>query len=570
MNSAILYIRFLILGIAGIVLSFFLIRINLNSKDGAVATLLSLLAINFLCVAAYTSAVIRDPRRVSDLESPDLAYYLGFSLTIATLSITFIVDRLFQGASNTERLGSTILQFSAGLLATLFGLCAKIYLTSRQSNILTDAKQLRISAQAEFNELRRTIVGACEGIAITISRATDDMARGAEKANNNMKNFCETLERSKILLVETFSDEKLRSVLGSFIKNLQSVSEPIANARSKLESLSSQTDLASKSITGTAVAADTTAGALRNITESGSATVASLNRISEGAIGAATALHKVTDASTSVTQALGQEIQSLKSINDVYPQLNSALSNYRDQTIELLRVTETFDKAVASITREAAQFGEELQKMNSSMSGAILNVDRTSESYQTLNSSAAGLVSTQSTLNSALSQIKVALDSAAESATAAARAYKDTSEGADVANSAQKAFAQTITQWCQDLIRAALALTSLNKLLETIGSSLSSVTMGLDKIQIPASAVATQLDLFSRTVGTASGNTSGLMEQLEHLRATITELQRSINDSTSSIFSLAKESNQATTALRLISTTAESAIASVRALPPVT
>ena len=70
-------------------------------------------------------------------EAADLAYYLGFCLTVASLAISFISDMSLATSSNgnSKLIRGSLAQFGAGLMATLIGLIAKIYIDHLKSNL---------------------------------------------------------------------------------------------------------------------------------------------------------------------------------------------------------------------------------------------------------------------------------------------------------------------------------------------------------------------------------------------------------------------------------------------------
>ena len=86
---------------------------------------ISILASNFLAVWGYSAAILRNKDLLADPEAPDLAYYLGFSLTVGALSFSFLadlglmkVDNLQEKASVSSNLvKGSLAQFGSGLLA---------------------------------------------------------------------------------------------------------------------------------------------------------------------------------------------------------------------------------------------------------------------------------------------------------------------------------------------------------------------------------------------------------------------------------------------------------------------
>lgn len=140
-GSGQLFVRFVTVGLISLLVS--VVFLKFTSIFGVYTTLtlgLCIFVINLVSVLGYTFAVLKSPQILSESDAPDLAYYLGFCLTVGALSVTFIVDTLLSQFATinwndkevaqlqTDLIKGSLIQFGVGLTATLIGLCAKIYL----------------------------------------------------------------------------------------------------------------------------------------------------------------------------------------------------------------------------------------------------------------------------------------------------------------------------------------------------------------------------------------------------------------------------------------------------------
>ena len=145
-TSGIYFVRYLAFGLIALVLS--IVGLKSTEIAGKFTVLFvagSIFLINIAAVLGYTTAVLKNKALLIEADSPDLAYYLGFCLTVGALSATFITDTLvsqFATMEMNDRVAATfqsdlikgsLVQFGTGLTATLIGLCAKIFLAAKQS-----------------------------------------------------------------------------------------------------------------------------------------------------------------------------------------------------------------------------------------------------------------------------------------------------------------------------------------------------------------------------------------------------------------------------------------------------
>ena len=87
------FVKLLIVGIILLIVGVLFGRLsNLDGKTESMFLASYIIIITLIVIGGYTFAIATDSQRLGDLDAPDLAYYLGFSLTVAALAITFLVD----------------------------------------------------------------------------------------------------------------------------------------------------------------------------------------------------------------------------------------------------------------------------------------------------------------------------------------------------------------------------------------------------------------------------------------------------------------------------------------------
>ena len=94
-ESGHLFVRFVSVGLISLFVS--VVFLKFTNIFGVYTTLilgLCIFIINLVAVLGYTLAVLKSPQVLAETDAPDLAYYLGFCLTVGALSATFIVDTL--------------------------------------------------------------------------------------------------------------------------------------------------------------------------------------------------------------------------------------------------------------------------------------------------------------------------------------------------------------------------------------------------------------------------------------------------------------------------------------------
>lgn len=228
-----------------------------NQKyDVTWALAISILVSNFLAVWGYAAAILRRSELIADPEAPDLAYYLGFSLTVGALSFSFLADLGALQAANIQQqatlrsglVSGSLAQFGAGLLATLIGLSFKIYLTSRQQRTSTDPTEMYNQFRTEVGSFSSMLRSLSTELTTSINQASAEIQNSGHLASNSMIEMSETLQRASQAISVNITHEKIAAPVNRFIAELESISTPLKFANEIVVEFNKQTSNANLAI----------------------------------------------------------------------------------------------------------------------------------------------------------------------------------------------------------------------------------------------------------------------------------------------------------------------------------
>ncbi len=248
-----IFVRFLISGLFALVL--LIVGVKTYTTNGEFATLTlagSIFLINLLVVAGYTLAVINNADMLKEEDAPDLAYYLGFSLTVASLAVSFISDvgLASDAAAKSNLVKGSLAQFGAGLLATLIGLISKILITSKQSLIATDPTQLYQEFRTEIRNFESEMEKIANTLSSSIKLACSSMEASAESAAASMEQLSEKLKVSSNTIAESLTVEKIANPIADFSGELLKLKDPAQQLRAEFSQVTASTGAVTKGFSG--------------------------------------------------------------------------------------------------------------------------------------------------------------------------------------------------------------------------------------------------------------------------------------------------------------------------------
>jgi len=350
----------------------------------------AIIGTTFLAVLMYSTAVSRDTALLSEPDAPDFAYYLGFSLTVAALSLTFLVDLLVTsssaklgvlGAADASRgtMDRALAQFGAGLLATLFGLCAKIWLSSKQQRQAQDPALVATKFRAELADFSQLIRETSQVLATSIQNGCATINSASASAAQSMRDLSRELSTSADTLATSLNAEKLGSPVALFLGELDKLVTPVSSLRGEISSFSSEINKLSALVVRyeDALASGTTTLGLQQMAILESTTVTST-------LSAAVAsLNEETGKLEAKILATALAIESLQTpLTSLTPALDAAFSGTQQLKAASVRLTDSLissDKAVLGQTGSIEKLAGTMDSARTSLQslgGAVDEVDK--------------------------------------------------------------------------------------------------------------------------------------------------------------------------------------------------
>jgi ethanolamine utilization protein EutQ (cupin superfamily) len=244
-SSGALFVRYISFGLIAIFSAIAILKFGdyFHGNRTAIALGAIIFSINLFTVLGYVYAVLSDDNLLAESDSPDLAYYLGFSLTVGALSATFIVDTLIgQDATahaKSDLVKNSLLQFGIGLTATLIGLCGKIYLSSQQNSNQTEPEELIRSFRFQLNDYQRAIQDSTIEFTETLKNSTAQLTESVGKAMSSFEFLNETIVTTNNNIIGNLGSDKFHQAINDFSKSVNeflSVTNKFIDANAKATS----------------------------------------------------------------------------------------------------------------------------------------------------------------------------------------------------------------------------------------------------------------------------------------------------------------------------------------------
>lgn len=235
-----IFVRFLGFGIVALLCLIMGFK-TFTSQSGSSTLALAgtIFIVNMLVVLGYAFAVIRTETVLSEEDAPDLAYYLGFSLTVASLALSFISDvgMASNASANSTLIKGSLAQFGSGLLATLIGLCAKIFIASRQAHLASNPEVLYQKFRIEIKGFENALSAMATSLDSSIKSACLSINASAESAAESMEKLSERLKVSSDSIAEHLTAEKIAKPIAAFSNELLKLQEPAHDFRAEMATL---------------------------------------------------------------------------------------------------------------------------------------------------------------------------------------------------------------------------------------------------------------------------------------------------------------------------------------------
>lgn len=379
-GSGQLFVRFVSVGLISLFASvIFLKSTSVAGPYAAVILGLFIFIINLVAVLGYTFAVLKSPQVLAESDAPDLAYYLGFCLTVGALSATFITDTLLsQFASvnsagrdaaqlQTDLIKGSLIQFGVGLTATLIGLCAKIYLSSKQSNDSLEPEELYRNFRVEINTFEKEMRLITDSYTRTVEDSVSRLNASVSDACSSFDKLREVANKSNQLIADNISQDNIAKPINEFINSISTITKvtqefstagkesiqgfkEISSSMSTMKSSIESADVSIKSLqASTALLSNST----QSLVESNNGIKSSNQTLSTDITGFSSNIK-------SATQNVGEFFASLKVVGEQITQTGKEFSTLKDRAELGVAGVSLFSDRLSGLANSLVQLGNQL------------------------------------------------------------------------------------------------------------------------------------------------------------------------------------------------------------------
>lgn len=345
-NTFVRFLGFGILALLCLIIGFKTFVSHSGSMTLALAGAIFL--VNMFVVVGYAFAVIRTESILSEEDAPDLAYYLGFSLTVASLALSFISDvgMASDAAANSTLVKGSLAQFGSGLLATLIGLCAKIFIASKQAHLASNPEILYQEFRMEIKGFEKALKAMAASMDSSIRVACQSMTASAESAAESMEKLSERLKVSSDSIAENLTVEKIAKPIAAFSDELLKLQEPAHEFRTAMSTL-----------VGSAVA----------ITTGFSDLDTSISNVRQSTIEAIKNIDGLVETKKRLNEASKNSIDLLEEQNTTVAEANKQLTKLKNSTAKTAESYELVGTASDKLVTRSGELEEGLATINRSM-----------------------------------------------------------------------------------------------------------------------------------------------------------------------------------------------------------
>lgn len=468
------FLIYIALGLASL-LTIIAVSVYLRSQQNEVTWILALaiLCSNFLAVLGYSTAILRREELLADPEAPDLAYYLGFSLTVGALSFSFLADLgavkaanpQLQAALKSSLVSGSLAQFGAGLLATLIGLCFKIYLSAQQQRTSKDPTELYNQFRSEVGSFSIMLRDLSSNLSSAIELASTEIKRSGNLASISMTDMSETLQRASQVIAINITNETIASPINRFIEELESISSPLKIANQALNEFTTETN-----------------GAKIAIKSAASEYLAASQLVRQSALS--------IDAVSKSVLALNPELEELNI------KLGEFLSSCFSGTESLKVLTQNANLAALEFSISTTK----LQEFNTVVSQSI-------EKLKILTGDISQVSQNLTPLNAAISEL-------VKGATNANNSSNEFSTNLLVTSERTKDLVERVDGLSLACTNSLTALQELHKATIASVSQTNEYTQSLQGSGVAAGSATTNMTLFTQSIGNANNDVNSFLKEL--------------------------------------------------------
>jgi len=511
-----LFVRFLTLGLLALVILIF------GSKTFGAASVVPIAAgiilATLFVVGMYTIAVLRDDALLLEPDAPDLAYYLGFSLTVAALALTFLSDLMLEqthgdqgqiAAAKGQVINRALSQFGAGLLATLFGLCAKILLASKQSTRAQDPTAVANKFRLELAEFSRLIDSTSQELASSVRNGCETINTASARASESIGSLAKQITASSEVLSVSFNAERMGNPIAAFLKEVEGIAAPLASLRAGVGQVNAEIER----LGGSVAAYDT---ALKAATSSIEIHTANVVRGANDTKTLTKALGGLSKQTAVLEVAVTSAASSVDTFASPVAQLAPTLESTAGAAARLTQVSVTLADALTASERAVVSQSEQLSRL----SGATLGADT---ALQTLNAKAGELTTSLLEGQKSVSNWTGGLIAARESIVGAG-------DAASGLGTALRVTADSHRTTDEVLRVSASSISAFNGLLTELSAELKRVSNVLEQSQAAAQGLNLRLGPLADTAGRTEPPLAALRTSLDATKTALASLNSSADE----------------------------------------
>lgn len=384
-GSGQLFVRFVSVGLISLFASvIFLKSTSVAGPYSAVTLGLFIFIINLVAVLGYTFAVLKSPQVLAESDAPDLAYYLGFCLTVGALSATFITDTLISqfaainkvgidaASMQTDLIKGSLIQFGVGLTATLIGLCAKIYLASKQSSDSLEPEELYRNFRVEINTFEKEMRLITDSYTRTVEDSISRLNISVSDACSSFDKLREVANKSNELIADNISQDNISKPIHEFINSISAITKVTQEFSSAgkesiqgFKEISSSMNTMKSSIESVDVSIESLQANIVLLSNSTQSLVESNDGIKSSNKTLSTDIGSFSSTIRSATQNSGEFFASLKVVGEQITQTGKEFSALKDRAELGVAGVSLFSERLGGLANSLSQLGNQLTSLES-------------------------------------------------------------------------------------------------------------------------------------------------------------------------------------------------------------
>lgn len=416
LTSGDVFVRHFFLGVISIAVAIVAIKFYLvfgANQSTPLITAGFIFIINLITVGSFTYKIITNDQLLAEEDSPDHAYYLGFCLTLAALALIFFSDAIANQNTvdlkeKSDLIRGALTQFAAGLLATLLGLNARIYIASKQNRNQTEPTELLTQLRKDVSDFSSEIAISKQEHISLISDSIKKLTQSLMKMEKGAENLSATFAQVSTDLSDSLSAKSITEQTTNFLDALKELSSETSNQSQNftdnLKELSGNTSALTDDLAKTTVQ-------LNNINNSISTFSEHLLQVSNNDLPKVSAstgnlissLNNATSSIGNTASSVSSQIILLnQSIDATKDSINKMGSNFQDVEITQLK------DDVTSLSKIVGKLTGDISNLSVKIYDATYNLPKVSASTQTFIS---GLENVNSTIGNSASSAEKQINS---------------------------------------------------------------------------------------------------------------------------------------------------------------